>query len=111
MRNQLPGIRYVALAGAALLLSFTVVPAQAQHVPRGSYLDSCTGVRMFGNRLVADCRRADGGWRRTALDVNRCAGGIANTNGHLTCNFSIDRGFGSSFDRRWDYRRDWSFGR
>jgi hypothetical protein len=60
MRDQIRGFSYAAIAGAAMLLSFAALPAQAQGVPGGSYLQSCTNVRMFGDRLVAECRRADG---------------------------------------------------
>ena len=62
-------------------------PAQAQGTPPGSYLNSCTDVRMEGGSLVATCRRSNGGERRTALsDARNCAGGIDNVNGELRCN-------------------------
>src|ERR1700716_4477502 len=96
MRNHIRGISYAAIAGAAMLLSFTAIPAQAQGVPGGSYLQSCTNVRMHGDRLVAECRRADGGRERTALNVGGCAGGVANTNGPLTCNYSGGPGDGAA---------------
>jgi hypothetical protein len=35
---------------------------------------------------MADCLRTDGRWSRTALDLDRCVGGIANIDGRLTCN-------------------------
>ena len=75
-------------AAAAVLLAGTMCTQQAhaQSVPQGSYLDSCTRVGMDGDRLIADCRRADGGWHRTVLDVNRCVGDIGNSNGSLQCN-------------------------
>lgn len=74
-----------AIAGAAMLLSLGAIPAQAQ-APGGSYLQSCTNIRAFGDRVIADCRRADGGWDRTALrDLNSCVGDIANQNGRLIC--------------------------
>lgn len=118
MRGQLRGIRYAALAGVAMLLSLAAIPAQAQGVPGGSYLRSCTNVRMFGDRLVAECRRADGSWDRTGLDVSGCDGGVANTNGHLTCNYS-GPGFGSSYgepyssapSRFYGYPRYYGWGR
>src|SRR5260370_19974372 len=90
MRDQIRGVSYAAIAAAAMLLSFAAGPAQAQGMPGGSYLQSCTNVRMHGDRLVAQCRRADGSWERTALNVGGCAGGIANTNGQL--NFKHNRG-------------------
>jgi hypothetical protein len=109
MRNHIRGISYAAIAGAAMLLSSTAIPAQAQGMPGGSYLQSCTNVRMHGDRLVAECRRADGSWDRTALNVSGCAGGIANTNGQLTCN-STGPGYGSSYDRSYGPPQDRYYG-
>ena len=110
MRGQVRGIRYAAMAGVAMLLSVASVPAQAQGVPGGSYLRSCTNVRMFGDRLVAECRRMDGSWDRTALNVSDCDGGIANINGRLTCN-SSGPGFGSSPSRYYGYQPYYGWGR
>ena len=92
-------------AFAALLLAGAIYaqPAHAQPAPQGSYLDSCTNVGMAGDRLFADCRRMDGTWRRSALDVSGCRGGIANINGHLTCGGGSREGYGSSY-------RDWREG-
>lgn len=73
-------------AGAAVLLSLSATPAQTQGYPSGSYARSCTNVQSHGGQVTADCRRMDGSWDRTSLDANRCAGGVANTNGRLTCN-------------------------
>jgi CVNH domain len=99
MRGPIRGIGYAAVAGVVMVLfSLASVPAQAQRVPGGSYLRSCTNVGVFGNRLVAECRRKDGRWRRTALDLSGCAGGIANINGRLTCS-PAGPGFGSSWNR------------
>ena len=85
-----------AIAGAALLLSLGAKPASAQ-APGGSYLDSCSNVRTFGDRLIADCRRMDGGWNRTALhDLGSCAGVISNRNGQLICGRG-GQGYGSSY--------------
>ena len=94
-------------AFAALLLAGAVYvpPAHAQSAPQGSYLDSCTHVDMDRGRLSADCRRADGGWHRTVLDVNRCVGDIGNINGQLRCNRGSGEGYGSS--RREDWRGDY----
>ena len=78
----------VALAGLALAGIACAMPAQAQGVPRGSYLRSCTDVRVEGDTLVARCRRADGREERTALrDVGRCVGDIGNNNGNLQCSY------------------------
>jgi hypothetical protein len=119
MHDPIRGIRYAALAGAAVLLSFAAMPAEAQGVPGGSYLQSCTNVRMLSDRLVADCRRADGSWERTALHaIGHCIGGIVNANGQLTCNHlepgygsSYDRPFGPTQDRYYGYPRYFGYGR
>ena len=114
MRDQIRGFSYAAITGAAMLLSLAAIPAQAQGVPGGSYLQSCTNVRMHGDRLVAECRRADGSWGRTALNVGGCVGGLANTNGELTCAHG-ESGYGSSRDRPSDryygYPRYYGWGR
>src|ERR1700756_5673304 len=79
--------RYRLIAGAAMALSFAAGPVHAQGAPSGSYLRTCTHVAVHGDRLIADCRRMDGGWARTALgDIDRCAGDIGNMNGQLACN-------------------------
>lgn len=85
-------------AFAALLLAgaISIAPAHAQAVPQGSYINSCTHIGMRGDRLVADCRRMDGSWQRTVLDVDRCVGDIGNLNGRLTCNRTAREGYGSS---------------
>jgi hypothetical protein len=71
---------------AAITLLSLASSAHAQ-VPEGSYLRTCTDVRMEGRALVAVCRRADGREQRTVLnEVERCAGDIRNNNGFLQCN-------------------------
>ena len=73
---------------AAVLLGGIGWPlaAQAQGVPQGSYLQSCSNVGVRGDRLFATCLRVDGVQQRTSLaDVNRCVGDIANNNGTLQC--------------------------
>ena len=94
------GGRCATIAAAAILLSLAALPARAQ-APGGSYLDTCTHVRTFGDRLIADCRRMDGAWNRTELnDFDSCVGGIANMDGQLACNHAR-RDYGAR-DRRWD---------
>jgi CVNH domain len=102
------------IAGAAMVLSFAAAPvhAHAQGAPPGSYLRTCTHVATRGDTLVADCRRTDGSWGRTALrDVDRCVGDIGNMDGRLACNRG-ERSYGWSRDRdygptpRYDYDRD-----
>jgi hypothetical protein len=94
------GGKCATIAAAAMLLSLAALPARAQ-APGGSYLETCTHVRPFGDRLIADCRRMDGAWNRTALhDFDSCVGGIANMDGQLTCNHAR-RDYGAR-DHRWD---------
>ncbi len=100
------------IAGAAVLLSLAAAPAHAQG---GSYAQSCTNIQSYGGQVTADCRRRDGSWDRTTLnDAHRCAGGLANTDGRLTCNNG--RNVGSSEYDRWqgpgyrqDYRRNYGY--
>jgi hypothetical protein len=71
---------------AAVVLGGVSFSACAQ-TPQGSYLGSCTNIRMEGGTLTAVCRRADGREQRTTLgNVNQCNGDIGNSNGVLRCN-------------------------
>jgi hypothetical protein len=82
-------MRIVSGALAAVVLAGLgwSLPAQAQGLPQGSYLNSCNGARIEGDTLVARCRTADGREERSALaGVNRCIGDIGNSNGSLSCN-------------------------
>ena len=84
-----------------MLLSFAAAPVHAQGggAPPGSYLRTCRHVATYGDRLMADCRRTDGSWGRTALrDVDRCTGDIGNMDGQLACNRG-ERDYGWSRDR------------
>ena len=84
MKAALIGLAWLALAGFA-----ATTPAQAQGVPQGSYLETCTDVHMEPGRLIAVCRRVDGRMNRTVLpDPYRCNGGITNINGVLRCEFA-----------------------
>ena len=77
-----------ALAAVVLAGLGWSLPAQAQGLPQGTYLSSCSGARMEGDTLVARCRTRDGAEQRSALaGVNRCVGDIGNSNGSLQCNF------------------------
>ncbi len=96
------GSKCVLVAATALLLSLAA-PAHAQGIPSGSYAHTCTNIQSHGGQVTADCRRVDGGWDRTTLhDAYRCVGGLANTDGRLTCNGG--RNVGS---REHDYRDQW----
>jgi hypothetical protein len=59
----------------------------------------CTHVGVYRDRLIADCRRTDGSWERTALrEVDRCVGDIGNMDGQLACN-RADQSYGWSQGR------------
>ena len=96
MRNLLGPVAALVLAG-----SLYGQPVLAQQVPQGSYLNSCTHVDMDRDRLIADCRRADGGWHRTVLNINNCVGDIGNINGQLSCNRGPGAGYGASRQENW----------
>jgi hypothetical protein len=101
MKKYISGGAFAAVAGAAMLLSFGATPAAAQ-APGGSYLQSCTNVRAMGDRVVANCRRTDGGWNRTAInDVGSCVGGLANSDGHLVCGRGSGTRYGMDRPHRW----------
>jgi hypothetical protein len=88
------------IAGLALGAA-AVAPAAAQQYPGGSYLQSCTDIRMDGDRLSARCSAANGARHRSSIDVHGCRDGdLANVDGQLQCNRS---GYGR--DRN-DYGRD-----
>ena len=90
-------------ASVALLLAAAICPqsAHAQRTPPGSYLNSCKNVGMDGDKLIADCRRPDGGWHRTALDIDRCGGDVANIGGRLSCKRDQREGYGPSARGNW----------
>lgn len=96
-------MKIVLGAFAAVLLAGVgwSVPAHAQHAPQGSYLRSCSDVGMWGDGLVATCRRVDGRLERSVLsDVRRCVGDIGNNNGILQCQQGGGRqAFGQVLDR------------
>ncbi len=78
------------IAFAALLLAGIAwsVPAPAQGVPQGSYLQSCGDIGVQGDTLFAVCRSVDGRGRPAQLpSVSRCVGDIGNNNGMLQCNY------------------------
>src|SRR3981081_4845608 len=94
MNTGLLRTRWTLFVGAAVLLSLATAPANAQGYPSGSYVRACTNIQSYGGRVTAECRRMDGSWDRTTLHgAHRCAGGVANTDGQLTCNNG--RNFGS----------------
>ena len=55
-------------------------------IPHGSYKESCTDIEMRDGRLRATCQNILGRWVKTELyDPSRCASGIENSNGQLSC--------------------------
>lgn len=56
-------------------------------LPPGSYTESCREMRVDHDRreLEAECRRLDGRWRHTTLDLRQCDRGIVNNGGRLEC--------------------------
>ena len=56
-------------------------------LPSGSYTESCRDMRVDRDRrhLEAECRRPDGRWRETSLDLRDCDRGIENRDGRLVC--------------------------
>jgi hypothetical protein len=105
-----------ALAAVVLVGLGWSMPAQAQGLPQGSYLNSCNGARVEGDTLVARCRTADGREERSALaGFPRCIGDIGNSNGSLACNMGgraqavpvgPGPGYGSGYDRCGGLRRE-----
>lgn len=57
------------------------------NLPAGSYRQSCRNARMESrDDLVAECRRRNGNYRYSKIDIDKCRGrDIANDDGHLQC--------------------------
>ena len=92
MSTRALGTKCTLLAGTALLLSLAA--AHAQGMPGGSYARTCTNVQSYGGQLTAECQRMDGGWDRSSVDLRGCPGGVANSDGRLTCGGSYGGGSG-----------------
>lgn len=56
-----------------------------QWLPPGNYKETCRGINVEGNRLWAECRKEDGGWRESSINYNNCYSDLANQNGRLVC--------------------------
>lgn len=56
-------------------------------LPSGTYTESCRDMYVDHDRhrLEAECRRRDGRWRLTYLDLRECDRGIVNEDGWLAC--------------------------
>jgi hypothetical protein len=80
------------------MLAFALPPAAlAQGGPYGSYQQTCRDIRTNGDRVFANCQRADGGWNDTSLDYRNCRGELINDNGNLRCG-------GGGDNRDYDHR-------
>lgn len=83
MRIGMPRF-FAAGAGAAMLALAT--PATAQNLPQGSYLQTCSNVRVVDNVLSATCLMANQAPRETSLaNPYNCQGAIDNRDGRLVC--------------------------
>ena len=54
-------------------------------LPAGSYRESCRDFSVEKNHLGARCRRENGNWQDTELDLARCKASIRNDDGRLVC--------------------------
>lgn len=83
------GVRELIVAGGGLALAALMIgmPARAQSVPPGSYLNSCRDVRVVAGWLKASCQDRSGRWVEATTAPSWCAPGndIANEDGRLTC--------------------------
>jgi CVNH domain len=61
------------------------LPQQTLRLPAGSYRESCRDFSVEKNHLGARCRRKNGNWQDTELDLARCKGPIRNDDGRLVC--------------------------
>lgn len=86
---------------AAAVLLLTGVAAEAQSIPRGSYLRTCNDVERRGPYLYGVCQDMRGRWRETQLDLRGCNGPVANNNGRLVCSRG---GGGGGYDDDEGYR-------
>lgn len=52
----------------------------------GNFRDTCRNVKVEDGVIAAECRRTNGGWRYTELELSECpSGNAANVDGRLTC--------------------------
>ena len=66
-----------SIVGAMILWALAAAPVNAQ--PQSSYVPSCRHIGVAGKTLFAECRRKNGGFKRTSLPI----AGIANHDGAL----------------------------
>jgi hypothetical protein len=58
---------------------------QTVRLPAGNYRDSCRDFSVVKNHLGARCRRKNGNWQDTDIDLSRCKASIRNDDGRLVC--------------------------
>ena len=97
-------LKISSVLGGGAVVATLLLAHQASAQPGGSYMESCRRIEQRGPILSALCRDVDGNYRSSSIDVGDCRGGIANTNGRLTCN-------GGGGRRRFDDRDDRDRGR
>ena len=79
--------RILGLICAGLVLP---AAAQAEGLPPGPYLNTCSGAKVAGPNLVAACRDASGAEHSSALiNYPRCVDAITNNDCILTCDFGL----------------------
>ena len=57
---------------------------EVARLPAGSYRETCRDFSLENRRLEARCRRRNGEWRDTEIDLSRCKN-IRNDDGRLVC--------------------------
>lgn len=88
--------RILSLFAILGLGALAYAPASAQAIPGGSYQQSCTNVRVRGDRLSAVCNGSQGSSTRSSISLSQCQGSdIANVNGQLSCSGTGSYGNGN----------------
>ena len=71
---------------AAVAASFRLqLRQEIARLPAGSYRESCRDFSLENRRLEARCRRLNGQWRDTEIDLTCCKNPIRNDDGRLVC--------------------------
>jgi hypothetical protein len=71
--------------GLLLLMALPIIPQSRPAEPKGSYLQTCSQIRMEGTILSAVCERPRSLSSRTSINVAMCGGDISNRDGSLFC--------------------------
>ena len=92
--------RILSLFAILGLGALAYAPASAQAIPGGSYQQSCTNIRVRGDRLSAVCNGSQGNSTRSTISLSQCQGSdIANVNGQLSCSGNGSYGNGNYGNR------------